>query len=215
MIVNKLVVPFAGESQFDYVPCTFKRNLRVNMARKYFYSFQYIPDNWRAAKIRNMGVMEGNQSVSDNDWEAVKKGGDSAIEKWINDQLHGRSCTVVLIGSGTAGRKWINYEIKKTWDDKKGLGNQWLRRRSHNFRGHVRERLSDQTSGPGLQGSHSIAYRRGRHQSLRHPQSCERTWHDRFHFSCMASRQSSLWVDVHRGTRCDISTTLRPCSKHS
>jgi hypothetical protein len=91
------------------------------MARKCFYSFHYQPDNWRAAKVRNMGAIEGNQSVSDNDWEAVKKGGDSAIEKWINDQLYGRSCTVVLIGSGTAGRKWINYEIKKTWDDKKGL----------------------------------------------------------------------------------------------
>jgi len=27
----------------------------------------------------------------------------------------------VLIGSGTAGRKWINYEIEKSWNDNKGL----------------------------------------------------------------------------------------------
>jgi hypothetical protein len=68
-----------------------------------------------------MGVIEGNAPVSDNDWEAVTKGGDDAIERWIGNQLSGRTCTVVLIGTNTAGRKWINYEIKKTWKEKKGL----------------------------------------------------------------------------------------------
>jgi len=28
-----------------------------------------------------------------------------------------RSCTVVLVGSKTANRKWINYEIVKSWKD--------------------------------------------------------------------------------------------------
>ena len=28
---------------------------------------------------------------------------------------------IVLIGSQTANRKWINYEISRAWDDKKGL----------------------------------------------------------------------------------------------
>lgn len=91
------------------------------MARKCFYSFHYKPDNWRAGKIRNIGVIEGNQPVSDNDWETVTKGGDAAIEKWIADQMYGKSCTILLIGAGTAGRKWINHEIKKTWKDKKGI----------------------------------------------------------------------------------------------
>jgi hypothetical protein len=31
-----------------------------------------------------------------NDWEAEERGRDAAIEKWISDQLSGRSCTVVL-----------------------------------------------------------------------------------------------------------------------
>jgi hypothetical protein len=91
------------------------------MARKIFFSFHYIPDNWRASQVRNMGVIEGNAPVSDNDWEAVTKKGDDAIEKWINGQLEGKSCSIVLIGSGTAGRKWIEYEIKKSWGEKKGL----------------------------------------------------------------------------------------------
>jgi hypothetical protein len=91
------------------------------MARKCFYSFHYKPDNWRASKIRNIGVIEGNQTVSDHDWEKITNGGDAAIEKWIADQMSGKSCNIVLIGANTAGRKWINYEIVKTWNDKKGI----------------------------------------------------------------------------------------------
>ncbi len=33
----------------------------------------------------------------------------------------GKSCTILLIGAATAGRKWIEYEIIKTWNDKKGI----------------------------------------------------------------------------------------------
>ncbi len=91
------------------------------MARKVFFSFHYQPDNWRAAQVRSIGVIEGNNPVSDNDWEDIADGGDTAIEKWISDQMSGKSCVVVLIGSNTAGRKWINHEIKKAWNDGKGI----------------------------------------------------------------------------------------------
>lgn len=91
------------------------------MARKCFYSFHYKPDCWRASKVRNIGVIEGNQTVSDNDWEKITKGGDTAIERWIADQMSGKSCNIVLIGANTAGRKWINYEIIKAWNEKKGV----------------------------------------------------------------------------------------------
>ena len=50
------------------------------MARRVFYSFHYQPDNWRAATVRNIGSIEGNRPATDNDWEAVKKGGDATIE---------------------------------------------------------------------------------------------------------------------------------------
>mgnify|MGYP001014803779 CR=1 FL=1 len=91
------------------------------MARRVFYSFHYQPDNWRASQIRNIGVVEGNVPVTDNDWETVKRGGDDAIRRWINTQLDGKSCTVVLIGENTADRKWIKYEIEKSWTEGKGL----------------------------------------------------------------------------------------------
>lgn len=91
------------------------------MARRVFYSFHYQPDHWRASQVRNIGVVEGNVPAKDNDWEAVKRGGDAAIKRWIDGQLAGRSCTVVLIGQQTAGRKWINYEIETSWNEGKGL----------------------------------------------------------------------------------------------
>lgn len=91
------------------------------MARKAFYSFHYKPDCQRAAQVRSIGVIEGNQPVSDNKWESITKGGDAAIKKWIAEQLHGKSCAVVLIGANTAGRKWINYEIIEAWKAGKGV----------------------------------------------------------------------------------------------
>lgn len=33
----------------------------------------------------------------------------------------GKSCLVVLVGADTAGRKWIDHEIVKAWNDKKGV----------------------------------------------------------------------------------------------
>jgi len=35
--------------------------------------------------------------------------------------LDGRTCTVVLIGSNTANRDWINYEIIESWKRKMGV----------------------------------------------------------------------------------------------
>lgn len=89
--------------------------------RRAFYSFHYEPDHARAGQVRNMGVIEGNAPATDNDWESVKRGGDAAIRRWINDQLSGRSCTIVLIGAKTANRKWINYEIERSWAEGKGI----------------------------------------------------------------------------------------------
>lgn len=98
------------------------------MARRVFYSFHYKPDCTRAAKVRNMGVVEGNKSATDNEWEEITEGGDKAIKKWIDEQLDGKSCNVVLIGENTAGRKWINYEIESTWNSKKGLVGVYIHR---------------------------------------------------------------------------------------
>lgn len=89
--------------------------------RQVFFSFHFKNDVWRAGQVRNMGVVEGNTAVTDNDWEEVKRKDDASIKKWIDNQLQMRSCTVVLIGSETADRKWIKYEIEQSWKLGKGV----------------------------------------------------------------------------------------------
>ena len=91
------------------------------MKRRVFYSFHYMPDSWRAAQVRNIRSVEGNRPATDNGWEVVKRGGDAAIKRWIAGQMRNRSCSVVLVGTKTANRKWINYEIVKAWNERMGV----------------------------------------------------------------------------------------------
>lgn len=89
--------------------------------RQIFYSFHYANDVMRVQQIRNIGMLEDNSPVSPNEWEKIKRSGDRKIEKWIDDNMKYRSCVVVLIGTETASRPWVQYEIKKAWVDGKGL----------------------------------------------------------------------------------------------
>lgn len=89
--------------------------------RQIFYSFYFDGDVMRVQQIRNIGVIEANTPVSKNDWEEIKKKGDEAVEKWIHDNMKYRSCVVVLVGKETASRPWVKHEIKKAWNDGKGL----------------------------------------------------------------------------------------------
>ncbi len=89
--------------------------------RQVFYSFHYENDVFRVHQIRNIGAIEENKPVSENNWEEVKRKGDASIEKWIDDNMNYRSCVIVLIGEQTANRKWVKHEIEKAWNEGKGL----------------------------------------------------------------------------------------------
>jgi len=89
--------------------------------RQVFYSFHYNNDVMRVQQIRNIGALEENKPVSANQWEEVKKKGDAAIKKWIDDNMDYRSCVVVLVGEETANRPYVQYEIKRAWESGKGL----------------------------------------------------------------------------------------------
>lgn len=85
--------------------------------RRVFFSFHYERDHWRAAQIRQLCV----GSLCANDRETENPGSESNVVEWIDAQLKNADCTVVLIGSETADRRWINYEIVKSWSDGKGV----------------------------------------------------------------------------------------------
>lgn len=71
--------------------------------------------------MRNIGAIEGQPVCTPNAWEEIKRQGNAAIEKWIDDNLAGKSCVVVLVGSETANRPWVQREIIKGWDAGKGV----------------------------------------------------------------------------------------------
>lgn len=95
------------------------------MARRVFFSFHYERDVWRAGQIRNSWVTKPDREAAGfwdaASWEEVKKKGEEAIKRWINKQLEGTSVTVVLIGAETSERKYVQYEIKQSWDRDNGL----------------------------------------------------------------------------------------------
>lgn len=87
------------------------------MARRVFFSFHYERDAWRAGQVRNSWVTKDRESAGFWDaasWEEVKKRGNDAIEKWIDDQLKGTSVSVVLIGAETSQRTYVGYEIRQS-----------------------------------------------------------------------------------------------------
>jgi hypothetical protein len=89
-----------------------------------FFSFHYERDVTRAAVVRNSWVTHDRQEGVFFDagiWEEAKKKGDAAIKKMIDDALTGTSVTTVLIGSDTANRRWVKYEIDQSIARGRGL----------------------------------------------------------------------------------------------
>lgn len=93
------------------------------MTRRVFFSFHYESDIWRACQVRNSWLTKGDSAgyVDAAAWEAVKRGGDRAIQNWIDRELRGTSVTAVLVGRDTAKSKWVRYEIERSIADGKGL----------------------------------------------------------------------------------------------
>lgn len=94
------------------------------MARRVFFSFHYERDIWRANVIRKSWVTQDREAAGFWDaslWEKAKKEGDEAVRKLINQGMKGASVTAVLIGTRTSSRKWVRYEIRKSYEEGKGL----------------------------------------------------------------------------------------------
>lgn len=93
------------------------------MARNVFFSFKYN-DVSRAMVVRNSWVTQGKQAsgfIDAADFEKVKRQGDKAIKRWIDNQLMGTSITVVLVGEKTCSSRWVKYEIDQSINRGNGL----------------------------------------------------------------------------------------------
>ena len=95
------------------------------MGRSSFFSFHYQRDIFRVNIVRNHYLTKGGYNIAgywDHSlWESVKKEGDLAIKRMINRGLKSTSVTVVLIGAETSTRRWVNYEIQKSYERGNGM----------------------------------------------------------------------------------------------
>lgn len=91
------------------------------MAKSVFYSFHYDRDVHRVQLVRNFNALEGQPVLNAQEWETVRRGGDTAIQNWIHKQMAYKKAVIVLIGRQTATRGWVIYEIEKAWANKKPL----------------------------------------------------------------------------------------------
>lgn len=94
------------------------------MARFVFFSFAYDDvKNFKVNVVRNSWLLKNKEEtfVDGSIWEKSKTKGDAYLMKLIEDGLKNTSVTTILIGEDTANRKWVNYEIVKSFDKGNGI----------------------------------------------------------------------------------------------
>jgi hypothetical protein len=94
------------------------------MARRVFFSFHYDRDVWRASVVRNSWMTQDREEAGFFDaslWEEARREGEAAIKRLIDRGLENTTVTAVLIGSQTASRSYVGYEIDQSCRRGNGL----------------------------------------------------------------------------------------------
>lgn len=103
------------------------------MARSVYFSFHYQDViDFRANVVRNSGKFRKSGDVfrDSSIWEEAEEKQVRKIKTLIERELKGSSVTCVLIGSETYSRRWVRYEIIKSFEMKKGqvgVGINWIK----------------------------------------------------------------------------------------
>lgn len=103
------------------------------MAHRTFFSFHYERDVWRASNVRNSSRLLTSvdpEWIDASLWEETKKQSDLAVKRLINKALERTTVTCVLIGSQTASRRWVKYEIEASLERGNGIFGIYI----HNIR---------------------------------------------------------------------------------
>lgn len=95
------------------------------MARGVYFSFHYddVAD-FRVNVVRNSRSLIQINSATFLDkslWEEAEKNDFISLRKLIDQSLKGCGVTAVLVGSETHSRRWVKYEIIKSFTEGKGL----------------------------------------------------------------------------------------------
>lgn len=103
------------------------------MSRNVYFSFHYQDViDFRANVVRNSGKFrqKGADFRDGSIWEESEEKKVKAIKNLIDTELKGTSVTCVLIGSETYTRRFVRYELVKSFELKKGqlgVGINWIK----------------------------------------------------------------------------------------
>jgi len=98
------------------------------MARRTFFSFHYKPDVTRAWVVRNSWVTKVAQGTREDAgffdssvFEASQRESDDALKRFLREGLNNTTVTCVLVGAETCLRRWVRYEIFRSFMRGNGL----------------------------------------------------------------------------------------------
>lgn len=96
------------------------------MARGVYFSFHYDDvTDFRVNVVRNSRALnrtnDSNVFIDKSLWEEAAQKDMESLKVIISDGLKGCSVTAILIGLGTASRRWVKYEIVKSFTEGKGI----------------------------------------------------------------------------------------------
>ena len=96
------------------------------MARGVYFSFHYDDvTDFRVNVVRNsralLNTNNTNTFIDKSLWEEAAKKDFKSLEKLISEGLKGCSVTAILVGLETAERRWVKFEIVKSFTEGKGI----------------------------------------------------------------------------------------------
>jgi hypothetical protein len=130
------------------------REASQSPARKVFFSFHYKPDVSRAWVVRNSWVTKEDRTDAGffdaSVFEAKQRESEDSLKAFLREGLKGTSVTCVLIGTQTALRPWVRYELVRSFHRGNGL---------FGIRIHEIADFQQKTATPGSNPFDCLAYR--------------------------------------------------------
>lgn len=107
---------------------------KPKQVRRTFFSFHYQEDVTRAHVVRNSWVTKDERQdagfFDGSVFESKKRAGEETLKAFLSEALNGTTVTCVLVGSQTAYRPWVRYELVRSFQ----RGNGLLAIRIHNIK---------------------------------------------------------------------------------
>jgi hypothetical protein len=98
---------------------------KPKQVRRTFFSFHYQQDVTRAHVVRNSWVTKEEREDAGffdaSVFESKQRAGDDTLKAFLTEAFKGTTVTCVLIGSQTAYRPWVRYELVRSFQRGNGL----------------------------------------------------------------------------------------------